>query len=238
MELTNRLLRKFNEVEITSEVTFTSVRGLQAAAKDAIKDAINRINQEHYEWPFNAYEHTQVLSPGVSEYSWPDNFKYAEWESFFIIEDDALNIKTNPLKTINREEWYKYHRSIDVDAGSDGRGEPVFVFASHGFGFGVTPSPERAYTIKYRYYRDPPELTAPTDEVIIPSQWDNVIIAIATPYLHEFKSNAELAALTRSDAMQILSRMRGILINKEFKMYEGRVNASTRHRRSGYIDAG
>jgi len=236
MDLTNRLLRKFNEVEITSTSSFMSVRGLQAAAKDAIRDAVSRITQEHYEWPFNAIEGTQVLVPGVSEYNWPENFTYVEWESFYIIKDDVLGTNSRPLKLITREEWYKYASPQDYDTDPDGRGIPNFVFGSASNSFGVTPVPDKAYTVKYRYFAASPVLNAYDDDVVIPAQWDNVIIAMATPDMHQFKANTELAQITREEGMKALSRMRGILINKEFKMYEGRLREG-RWSSRGYIDA-
>ena len=39
LDLTNKLLRKINEVEI-SEADFSNTRGVQTLAKDAIADAI------------------------------------------------------------------------------------------------------------------------------------------------------------------------------------------------------
>ena len=44
LDLTNQLLRRLNEVEI-AQADFPSVRGVQATAKDAIKNAIAKINQ-------------------------------------------------------------------------------------------------------------------------------------------------------------------------------------------------
>ena len=238
INLTNELLRKFNEVEITNPSQFNSLRGVQAVARDAIRNAIRDINQLHYEWPFNAYEHTQTLVKGISEYSWPDNFKYAEWESFFIVKDDTLGTDTRDLKRINREEWYSYFRDMDLDSLPDGRSIPEFVFPSHGTGFGVTPVPNQNYQIKYRYFRDPPDLVEPDDEVIIPSQWDNVIIMMATPQMYIFRNNPENAQLSEQKAMELLGRMRGILTNKEFKMFDRRINLHNRAFKNGYINVG
>ena len=66
LDLTNQLLRRLNEVEI-AQADFPSVRGVQATAKDAIKNAIAKINQAEYEWPFNAVEHTQLLVVGQED---------------------------------------------------------------------------------------------------------------------------------------------------------------------------
>lgn len=237
LQLTNKLLRAFNEVEIPSESSFNTVIGIQALAKDAVKDAVKKINHFEYEWPFNAYEHTQVLQPGVVEYAWPDNFKVAEWESFFIQKDDALNVNTKPLKFMNREEWYRYHRDQDYDAGLNGVRSPDFVFPSHGIGFGVSPSPDKAYTLRYRYFTKPNEITNATDTTLVPDEWDHVIIAIASVEIHKFRSNAELAAMQEKMAMDQLDSMRNVLINKEYRMYEGRVNNNRFRFTGGYVSA-
>ena len=59
LDLTNRVLRRLNEVEIESS-DFSSVRGIQAAAKDAVLDTVRNINSQKFEWPFNAASGTQV----------------------------------------------------------------------------------------------------------------------------------------------------------------------------------
>ena len=87
--LCNQVLRRLNEVEI-SESDFANVRGIQSVVKDSVKSAIAKINQAEYGWPFNAAEHTQVLTAGQSEYVWPDYYKISDWSSFQIQKDNAL----------------------------------------------------------------------------------------------------------------------------------------------------
>ena len=61
IDLCNMTLRRLNEVEV-DQSDFSSVRGVQALVKDAVKNSIARINQSEFSWPFNYSSYTQVLS--------------------------------------------------------------------------------------------------------------------------------------------------------------------------------
>src|SRR5882762_7873700 len=153
MELTNRLLRRVNDVEIT-EANFPSVRGIQATAKDCILDTIREINSSRIDWPFNAVEHSQSLVIGIEEYAWPTEFTSADWNSFQLQKDDTLNVNHKQLQPISREEWYHNFRDLDYDSEALGKNVPEVCFPSHGNGWGVSPSPNHAYPIKFRYYKN------------------------------------------------------------------------------------
>jgi len=192
IDLCNKVLRRLNEVEIAQD-DFANVRGVQALVKDAVKASVAQINQAEYEWPFNAAEHTQTLVQGQEEYTWPDYFKVSDWNTFQIIEDDSLNVGFKTLKAIDRDEWYKNHRDDDYTAGAAGRGVPDFVFPSHGNGFGVSPSPNAAYRVRFRYYQNYSDITAYNDVTRIPESFDTVIIDGALYHLYMFKDNVESA---------------------------------------------
>ena len=151
IDLCNLVLRRLNEVEIAVE-DFPTARGVQALVKDAVKSSIAKINQSEFEWPFNAAEHTQTLVAGQTEYTWPDFFKISDWNSFQLQKNETLGVGYSSLQHIDRDEWYKTHRDNDYDAGSAGIGAPRAVFSSHGNGFGVTPTPNAAYSVRFRYY--------------------------------------------------------------------------------------
>jgi hypothetical protein len=197
MGLTNRLLRRLNEVEIT-ESDFPSVIGIQAAAKDSILDTVREINTSKIDWPFNAVEHSQTLQLGVEEYAWPANFSAADWNSFQLQKNDTLNINNKVLKLITREQWYNNLRDQDYDSETEGKNVPEWVFPSHGMGWGVSPSPNEEYPIKFRYYKNPADLELFDDEVTIPSKFDYVIIAGALWHLNLFKENAEAASMSKT----------------------------------------
>lgn len=188
--LTNKVLRKINEVELT-DTSFTSTRGLQSVCKDAVNDAINEINQQEWEWPFNAQETTQVLTIGQNEYSWPLNFKNVEWESFELLSNEALGVSSKPLTVIDREEWYKHLRPLDEENSATGISPPSYVFKSHGDSFGISPSPDKAYTVRFRYFRESPNLVNYNDTCSIPTKYDNVIVAAALVHVNLFRENPQ-----------------------------------------------
>jgi len=225
LSLTNRLLRRINEVELT-ETNFASTRGVQTLAKDVVLDAIKEINQQKWEWPYQAVEHTITLSTGINEYAWPVNFKSVDWESFQIIKDDALEIRSRNLKSIDRDQWYKTLKLIDDDAGNVGVSAPDFVFRTHGTGFGVTPSPDKEYTVKYRYYKVPNDMVLHGDLTDIPSDYDNIITAGALMHMNLFRENPEGTQIARGMFDAGINKMYNSLVGSNEYMYDTRVGTS------------
>lgn len=212
LQLCNMVLRRINEVEI-AEDEFLSVRGVQALVKDAVKAAVAKINQAEFEWPFNSAEHTETLVAGQSEYNWPDYFKIADWNSFQIQKNDSLGTGFKTLSPIDRDEWYKNYRDDDYEAGSTGRNVPDFVFPSHGQGFGVTPSPDKAYSIRFRYYLNYADLTAASDTSRIPQSFDTVIVDGALFHLYMFKDNIEASQAAYAAFEDGLKDLQTLFIN-------------------------
>jgi hypothetical protein len=203
---------------------FDSAANIQALAKDAVVDTCRRINGIRNDWPFNAVEHTQVLTIGVNEYAWPSQFSEADWLSFQLQKDDTLGVPYRQLKHIEREQWYTYFRDEDYDNLSTGLRAPEYCFPSHGAGFGVSPIPDKAYTIKYRYYSTPTDLSIYTDQPTIPSKFDYVIINGALAMMNMFRENNDgFTAMEKAfkDGLDDLTRT--YLPNPEH-LYEGRVN--------------
>jgi len=212
LQLCNMVLRRINEVEI-AEDEFLSVRGVQALVKDAVKAAVAKINQAEFEWPFNAAEHTETLVAGQTEYDWPDYFKVVDWNSFQIQKNDSLGTGFKTLSPIDRDEWYKNYRDDDYEQGSAGITVPDFVFPSHGEGFGVTPSPDKAYSIRYRYYLNYADLTAATDTSRIPQSFDTVIVDGALFHLYMFKDNIEASQAAYAAFEDGLKDLQTLFIN-------------------------
>ena len=222
LDLTNKTLRRLNEVEI-SQSDFSGVRGVQALAKDAIRASVAKINQAEFEWPFNASEHTQLLVKGQEEYSWPTYFKTVDWNSFQLQKDESLGVDYTGLGFINRDKWYADHRDEDYAAGSAGRTTPTSVFPSHGMGFGVTPTPDQAYSVRFRYYMNYADLTTFSDVSRIPEAFEDVIIDGALYHMYMFRDNTESAQLTQVAFMQGIKEMQSLLINKYTSIADTRI---------------
>jgi hypothetical protein len=171
---------------------------MQSLAKDLIQDSIREINQQKWEWPYHAIQHTQTLVVGQTEYAWPSDFKSVDWNTFQIQKDPTLNVNNTSLQVIDRVEWYKYQRDLDDDNSISGQRVPMMVFKSHGNGFGISPSPDKTYTIEFRYYRNEGTLVNSTDTTDIPSQFDNVITAGALYHMNLFRENLEGATTAQN----------------------------------------
>lgn len=214
INLTNQLLRRLNEVEV-KVVEFTGCRGVQALAKDAIRNSIAQINAAEYEWPFNSAEHTQTLNVGQEEYSWPQYFKTADFESFIVAKNPLLGNTTSKLKFISRDVYYDNHRTDDLDAdNSEGLGLPTLVAPAHGNGYIVSPTPDKPYVIQYRYYLNYADLQLNTDSTRIPTPYDYVIIEGALSQMHLFRNNNEAASIALQLFQEGIKNMQGILINQ------------------------
>lgn len=222
MNLTNNLLRRLNEVEIT-ESDFLSVKNIQATAKDCILDALREINTMRIDWPFNAVEHTESLVVGTEEYAWPTTFIAADWNSFQIQQDDSLNVNHRVLFPISREEWYEKYRDKDYDASTDGISTPVYVFPAHGQGFGLSPSPDETFTLKYRYYKTPEDPSAFDDEITIPTRFDYVVLAGALYHLNLFKENSQGAKMAEERFNRGLSNMNMVYLPNPKRMWDGMI---------------
>lgn len=223
LSLTNQVLRRLNEVEI-AQADFGNARGVQALAKDSVRNAIAKINQTEFEWPFNAAEHTQQLTPGQTEYSWPNFHKIADFNSFQIQKDTSQSVDYKTLRFIERDVWYKNHRDLDYSAGSAGRDVPDFVFPSHGNGYGVTPSPDKAYTIRFRYFLNGADLQNAGDDVRIPETFDATIVEGALYYMYMFRDNSEAAGIAANIFEQGVKEMRTLLINKYERITDTRIS--------------
>jgi hypothetical protein len=222
LELTNNLIRQFQEVEL-SVADWTSAKGLQGFAKQAVNNSLRTIYNRHHYWPFNHASGTQVLTAGTQTYAWPADFKIADWKSFQLQKDAALSVNSQYLIPIDREDWFDNYRDLDTDTPS--RDKPRMVFDAHGNNWGVTPSPDKAYTIKYDYYKVFVPLSAYDDVTDIPRDFDHVIQYGAAVQLNLLLDNNEQAQLINQEHFApALIEMRTILINNDLKLRDTRVS--------------
>ena len=95
--LVKEVNRRLNEVELTSS-NFASASGFYAQVKDSVNASIQEIDQEYPEWPYNFVEQEDVLTAGVTRYSFPANSTTIDFESFRIKEDSTLSNRTQKLQ--------------------------------------------------------------------------------------------------------------------------------------------
>lgn len=223
LSLTNELLRRLNEVEI-EPADFLGVRGVQALAKDAVKASIAKINAAEFEWPFNSAEHSQSLTVGQEDYSWPQFFKSVEWNSFYLVNDGVNTNSTNGLGFVSRDYYYDRLRNADLDAGTRGLAMPTKVYPLHGNGYGITPSPDRPYVLRFRYFINYANLVNADDQTRVPTTFDHVLIAGAMYHMYLFRDNAEMAGIAQQEFMSGIKEMQTLLLNKYASIEDTRVS--------------
>ena len=104
LTLTNKVLARLNEVELTSS-TFTSARGIQTQVKNAVNEAVRYINQREYNYPFNHDTKTQTLTAGVVRYSIPTTAKVVDYNTFRIVKDSDLAVNGGQLSILNYNDY-------------------------------------------------------------------------------------------------------------------------------------
>ena len=108
LTLTNRVLTRLNEVELTSS-TFSAARGIQTQVKNAINESIRYINQREFNYPFNHATDTEVLVAGTFKYSIPATAKLADYDTFRIVKDSDLGTSGGKLNSVNYKEYVEHH---------------------------------------------------------------------------------------------------------------------------------
>ena len=114
LTLTNSVLSRMNEVQLTSS-TFSSARGIQTQAQNAVNEAIRYINKREFNYPFNHSAKTETLVPGTVRYSLPTDAKHADYNTFRIAKDTDLGTSGSSLTTLNYNEYVDKYISQEDD---------------------------------------------------------------------------------------------------------------------------
>jgi hypothetical protein len=104
LTLTNNTLARLNEVQLTS-TTFTSARGIQVQAKNAVNESIRYINQKEFSYPFNHATETKTLTAGTVRYSLPTSTKHVDYNTFRLIKDEDLGNSGGKLGILQYNDY-------------------------------------------------------------------------------------------------------------------------------------
>ena len=210
LQITNELLRRLNEVTI-DETDFPIVRNIQALAKDAVNASIRGILQSAQEWPFTLQTEVQTLTIGTAEYNFPADASSVDWDSFYIKRLAGGSNYPAKLEVLTYPEYLERYRPQDDVNTESGYGIPVRVYQTQDLRFGVTPTPNAAYEIEYRYWSFPEDLALFSDVPIIPDRFRHVIIDGAMAYMMRFRSNDQSAAIHQNNYSDGIRSMRRLL---------------------------
>lgn len=213
LDITNEVLARFNEVELTS-ANFGSSRGFQTQCKNAVNDAINYIFQREFSWSFSHAEQNETLVADTTRYTIGSNVYHVDYETFRIEKDDALGTAGVTLKELDYKEYVDKY--IDQESTSDVGGVPVYVFRTPDNNYGLYPYPDKAYSLKYDAYVKPTQLSAATDAPTIPEQFRQVIVDGATAYGYQYRGEAQQYGINFARFEEGIKHMQSLFINRNF----------------------
>ena len=104
LTLTNGVLARLNEVQLTS-TTFSTARGIQVQAQNAVNEAIRYINQKEFSYPFNHATNTSTLVPGTFKYTVPTSTKHIDYHTARIVKDTTLGVGGNNLGLLTYNQY-------------------------------------------------------------------------------------------------------------------------------------
>ena len=104
LTLTNKVLARLNEVQLTSS-NFTNARGIQVQAQNAVNESVRYINQKEFQYPFNHSTKTETLVPGTVRYSIPTTAKTVDYNTFRIVKDSDLCSSGGRLYVLNYNDY-------------------------------------------------------------------------------------------------------------------------------------
>jgi len=210
--LTNEVLARMNEVELTASNFVSGARGFQVQCKNAVNDAINYINQREFGWPFSHATKTQTLVADQTRYSIPTDAIHVDYETFRISKDNTLGVAGTTLRVLDYKEYVD--RLIEQETTSDVGGVPIYVFRTPDNNYGLYPYPDKAYTLKYEHFNKPTVLSAATDAPTVPEQFRQVIADGATAYAYQYRGEAQQYGINFSRFDEGIKHMQSILLNR------------------------
>jgi len=209
LELTNAVLREINEVEVTN---IGSTRGIQTSVKDFINTAQRDIINSEVEWPFTVVSQSFSTADGTAEYSRESDAKTIDFDSFTVQKSGEAERK---LRYLSFNEYLDAKNEIDTNPNTSARAAPDFVYETPDNKIGLSPVPDDTYTVRYYSYQTSTDMSAATDNPVIPERFHDVIVNRARYYAHMLRSDVQFSQLAMRDYTDGLSRMRVELINRK-----------------------
>ena len=230
LTLSNRVLHALNEVELTS-ANFANSKGIQTAVKEFINRSINDIYTAELEWPFLHTDGTITTVAGTAEHSLPTGYKSVDVDTVYLIESSE-DIKVIPY--IPYDQFAVQFRERDLDpTTTDNRAKPEYFYLTQDDKIGLTPIPDKEYTVYYEYWATHTDLSASTDEPDIPARYQDTIVIRSEYYVNQLRSNIDAASMKHQEYENKIERMRIDLINKPSYMRSTAIDAggrsNTRH---------
>ena len=213
LELVNEINRRLNEVELNT-TTFPTAIGFYQTAKDAVNSSIRHINHEEFSWPWNHREEEEVLSAGIVRYSYPEDAKLINMDSFRIKKNTTLNVETKKLKSMDYQEYLDNYVDHEYNTSTNIRTVPRNIIRTPSQEFIFYPCPDKAYEVVYEYYQNPVSLVLHSDVPSVPKEFQHVIVDGAMFYAYQFRGDTQSAQISQQKFEQGIKYMRSLYINR------------------------
>ena len=123
------------------------------------------------------------------------------------------------MSPINRDTWENYFAATDLDNITLGREVPTMIFKGHANNtFGVTPCPDKAYTVQFDYWKEATILVNPDDLPAISSNYDEVITQAGLYHFYMFRDNTTQAQEAKARGDQMIDQMALVLLGSNSVM--------------------
>ena len=216
LDIVNEVARRLNEVELTT-TNFATAKGFHGTIKDAVNSSIHDINQYYLYWPYNHNSDEITLVAGETRYSFADEAKYVDFDTFRVKRDTSLDLgRARKLRKITYVEYVDRYIDQEDETDVTKGGVPEFVFRSQDGYFGIIPMPDKAYTVEYEYFLHPVNLSLHDDVPMIPEPYKHVIVDGAMYYCYMFRDNMEMASISKNKFDEGMKNMRKILVNENY----------------------
>lgn len=210
LNLTNRVLQAFNEVEL-NESNFSGSRGFYQEAKDSINSAIFDIYiEEDIKWSFAWSQGSFNTTVNESTYSLDPTALSVDWDTFCIQRDDAQEVREAILGSRDYKTYLK--RGKEYSANSDTGSTPLIAVRKNNNNVILFPTPDKVFTVNYEYYSIPSPLVNFDDTTDIPVQLEQMIVDRALHHAYMFRDNVEQAALVNRRYESTVNKVRRVLI--------------------------
>lgn len=219
--LVNDVNNRLNEVELDSS-NFSTATGFFSFAKDAVNSSLRHINQEEFQWPWNHVLFTETLTPGTARYSYPNDAKTIDMNSFRIQRNSSLNVGTIKLKIMSYEEYLEKH--ADTEYNTTDRTTPTHIVRTPSRELVFYPNPDQEYDVDYEYYRSSYDLINATDVPSLPEQYRFCIVDGAMHYVYQFRGDSQNSSLALNKFEQGIKHLRSLNINRMNYIRDTRVH--------------
>ena len=124
LSLTNSVIARLNEVQLTSS-NFSSARGIQIQAQNAVNETVRYINQREFNYPFNHSTKTQTLTAGVVRYSLPTSTKTVDYNTVRLVKDSDLGTSGGRLGVLNYNDYINNYITQEDEINSTTAAEAI-----------------------------------------------------------------------------------------------------------------